>query len=198
MIARPLEIETRPLRNAGPSIPRVALGCGNFGGIGSSLAWVGHGQNEDEALALMDAAWELGLTHFDTADAYGAGSSELAIGRWIASRGIRPTLTTKTFNQMAEGADSGLGADRIARQFQTSLERLGVDHVELYLAHDYDPDTPLTRRSARSRSSRTRARSPPTGSATSMPSSSSARARPATRSRCRTGTRCSSAPTRPR
>ncbi len=44
---------------------------------------------------------------------------------------------------MAEGADSGLGADRIARQFQTSLERLGVDHVELYLAHDYDPDTPL-------------------------------------------------------
>ena len=91
----------------------------------------------------MDAAWELGLTHFDTADAYGAGNSELAIGRWIASRGIRPTLTTKTFNPMAEGADSGLGAERIARQFQTSLERLGVDHVELYLAHDYDPDTPL-------------------------------------------------------
>ena len=143
MTARPLEIETRPLRNAGPSIPRVALGCGNFGGIGSSLAWVGHGQSEDEALAIMDAAWELGLTHFDTADAYGAGNSELAIGRWIASRGIRPTLTTKTFNPMAEGADSGLGADRIERQFQTSLERLGVDHIELYLAHDYDPDTPL-------------------------------------------------------
>ncbi len=143
MIARPLEIETRPLRNSCASIPRVALGCGNFGGIGSSLAWVGHGQNEDEALALMDAAWELGLTHFDTADAYGAGSSERAIGRWIASRGIRPTLTTKTFNPMAEGADSGLGADRIARQFQTSLERLGVDQVELYLAHEYDPDTPL-------------------------------------------------------
>jgi aryl-alcohol dehydrogenase-like predicted oxidoreductase len=139
--ARPLEIEARPLRNA--LIPRVALGCGNFGGIGSSLAWVGHGQSEDEALAIMDAAWELGLTHFDTADAYGAGNSESAIGRWIASRGIRPTLTTKTFNPMAEGADSGLGAKRIERQFQSSLERLGVDHVELYLAHDYDPDTPL-------------------------------------------------------
>ncbi len=104
--ARPLEIETRQMRNA--LIPRVALGCGNFGGIGSSLAWVGHGQSEDEALAIMDAAWELGLTHFDTADAYGAGNSESAIGRWIASRGIRPTLTTKTFNPMAEGADSGL------------------------------------------------------------------------------------------
>jgi aryl-alcohol dehydrogenase-like predicted oxidoreductase len=143
VIARPLEIETRPLSNAGPSIPRVALGCGNFGGVGSSLAWVGHGQNEDEALALMDAAWELGLTHFDTADAYGAGNSERAIGRWIGSRGIRPTITTKTFNPMAQRADSGLSAERIARQFETSLERLGVDHVELYLAHDYDPETPL-------------------------------------------------------
>jgi aryl-alcohol dehydrogenase-like predicted oxidoreductase len=141
--ASPLDIETRPLTNSAVSLPRVALGCGNFGGIGSSLDWVGRGMSDDEAMAVMDAAWELGLTHFDTADAYGAGNSEQAIGRWMKVRGIRPTLTTKTFNPMSEGADSGLGAERIARQFQTSLERLGVDHVELYLAHDYDPDTPL-------------------------------------------------------
>jgi len=44
----------------------------------------------------MDAAWELGITHFDTADAYGGGRSETAIGAWIRSRGATPQLTTKT------------------------------------------------------------------------------------------------------
>ena len=91
----------------------------------------------------MDAAWEFGLTHFDTADAYGGGRSETAIGRWIASRGVRPQLTTKTYNPMQAGADHGLKPERIARQLHTSLERLGVDHVELYLAHEFDPDVPL-------------------------------------------------------
>lgn len=139
----PLEIETRPLGAGDGSIPRVALGCGNFGGIGSALDWVGHGLSDDQAAALMDAAWELGITHFDTADAYGAGHSEHAIGRWIASRNVRPTVTTKTFNPIAPGADSGLAPERIRRQLHASLERLGVDRVQLYLAHDYDPDVPL-------------------------------------------------------
>jgi aryl-alcohol dehydrogenase-like predicted oxidoreductase len=91
----------------------------------------------------MDAAWEAGLVHFDTADAYGGGRSEQAIGRWIRSRGVRPGLTTKTFNPMQAGADHGLGPDRIARQLRSSLDRLGVDQVDLYLAHDYDPAVPL-------------------------------------------------------
>jgi hypothetical protein len=64
----------------------------------------------------MDAAWASGITHFDTADAYGGGRSEQAIGRWIRSRGVRPRLTTKTFNPMEAGADHGLAPDRIARQ----------------------------------------------------------------------------------
>src|SRR6516165_7139732 len=91
----------------------------------------------------MDAAWEVGIDWFDSADAYGGGRSERAIGRWMASRGVRPRLTTKTFNPMEAGADHGLKPDRIARQLRSSLDRLGVDHVELYLAHDYDPDVPL-------------------------------------------------------
>ncbi len=86
---------------------------------------------------------QAGLTHFDTADAYGGGRSEAAIGHWIATRGVRPQLTTKTFNPMAAGADHGLAPGRIARQLRSSLDRLGVDHVELYLAHDFDPDVPL-------------------------------------------------------
>jgi aryl-alcohol dehydrogenase-like predicted oxidoreductase len=125
------------------TVERIGLGCGNFGGIGSAPEFFGQGLTEDQALELMDAAWASGITHFDTADAYGGGRSEQAIGRWIRSRGVRPRLTTKTFNPMEAGADHGLAPDRIARQLRSSLDRLGVDHVDLYLAHDYDPAVPL-------------------------------------------------------
>jgi aryl-alcohol dehydrogenase-like predicted oxidoreductase len=98
----------RPLGLSGLTISRVALGCGNFGGVGSAPAFFGQGLTQDQAFELMDAAWEFGLTHFDTADAYGGGRSETAIGRWIASRGVRPQLTTKTYNPMRAGEDHGL------------------------------------------------------------------------------------------
>ncbi len=130
--------------NPGLTVSRIALGCGNFGGVGSAPEFFGQGLTEDQAFELMDAAWESGIGWFDTADAYGGGRSERAIGRWMASRRVRPRLTTKTFNPMEAGADHGLKPDRIARQLRSSLDRLGVDRVELYLAHDYDPDVPLT------------------------------------------------------
>ena len=127
----------------GLTVSRIALGCGNFGGVGSAPEFFGQGLTEDQAFALMDAAWDSGIGWFDTADAYGGGRSERAIGRWMASRGVRPRLTTKTFNPMEAGADHGLKPDRITRQLRASLDRLGVDRVDLYLAHDYDPDVPL-------------------------------------------------------
>jgi aryl-alcohol dehydrogenase-like predicted oxidoreductase len=123
--------------------PRVILGCGNFGGIGSAPAFFGQGETLEQALELMDAAWEAGITWFDTADAYGGGRSETYVGEWIRSR--RPdglSLTTKTFNPMAEGEDRGLAPARIRRQIETSLERLGVERVDLYFAHAWDPDVP--------------------------------------------------------
>ncbi|HEY6397109.1 MAG TPA: aldo/keto reductase, partial [Solirubrobacteraceae bacterium] len=138
-----LEIELRSVGHSPVVAPRVALGCGSFGGIGSAPEFFGQGMSEDQAFELMDAAWELGITHFDTADAYGGGRSEQAIGRWIHSRGVKPLLTTKTFHPLAEGTDHGLAPERIVRQLQTSLERLGVDCVDLYLAHEYDPAVPL-------------------------------------------------------
>src|SRR6516162_1872960 len=125
------------------TVPRIALGCGNSGGVGSAPQFFGGGLSEDEAFALMDAAWAAGIDWFDTADAYGGGRSERAIGRWMAARGVRPRLTTKKYNPMEAGADHGLKPDRIARQLRSSLDRLGVSHVELFLAHAYDPDVPL-------------------------------------------------------
>jgi aryl-alcohol dehydrogenase-like predicted oxidoreductase len=136
-------METRPLGRTGVDVSRIVLGCGNFGGIGSAPEFFGQGESADEAAAVMDRAWELGITTFDTADAYGGGRSELAIGRWTASRGVRPVLTTKTFNPMEAGADHGLAPARVRRQLASSLERLGVDQVDLFLTHAPDPDTPL-------------------------------------------------------
>src|SRR5258708_16321794 len=98
----------RPPRPSALTLSRIALGCGSFGGIGSAPEFFGAGLTEDQALAVMDAAWQLGITHFDTADAYGGGRSEQAIGRWIASRGVRPQLTTKTFNPILAAAAPAL------------------------------------------------------------------------------------------
>ena len=140
-------MEQRALGRSGVEVSRIILGCGNFGGIGSAPAFFGAGESEAEAHALMDAAWEAGVTTFDTADAYGGGRSESFIGSWLRSKAPevreRIVLATKTFNPMAEGDDSGLSAQRIRRQIQESLERLGVDGVPLYLAHAMDPEIPV-------------------------------------------------------
>ena len=89
----------------------LILGCGNFGGIGSAPAFFGQGESEEEAFAVMDAAWAAGIHWFDTADAYGGGRSETAIGKWIRATGNRPRLTTKTYNPMDTGQDHGLNKD---------------------------------------------------------------------------------------
>jgi aryl-alcohol dehydrogenase-like predicted oxidoreductase len=140
-------MEQRVLGRSGVDVSRVILGCGNFGGIGSSPAFFGAGETETEAHALLDAAWSAGITTFDTADAYGGGRSETYLGNWLRAKGaaVRDglVLTTKTFNPMHEDGDSGLSAPRIRRQLESSLQRLGVESVDLYLAHEQDPGTPL-------------------------------------------------------
>jgi aryl-alcohol dehydrogenase-like predicted oxidoreductase len=136
-------MQRRELGRTGLEVPRIILGCGNFGGIGSAPELFGQGEGEEEAFRIMDAAWEYGVTAFDTADAYGGGASETMIGKWIASRGRRPFITTKTFNPMTPGADQGLARERIIRQLESSLDRLGVEHVDVYLAHTFDPNTPV-------------------------------------------------------
>src|SRR5436305_3623173 len=136
-------VEHRSVADTGIELSRVVLGGGNFGGVGSAPEWFGKGESDEDAFGIMDAAWALGITAFDTADAYGGGRSERAIGAWMRARGNRPTLTTKTFNPMTAEGDSGLSGPRVVRQLESSLERLRVESVDLYLAHDFDADTPL-------------------------------------------------------
>jgi aryl-alcohol dehydrogenase-like predicted oxidoreductase len=139
-------VEQRGLGRSGVAVTRIVLGCGNFGGIGSKPSLFGQGTTREEAFALLDAAWDLGVTTLDTADAYGGGRSETFIGEWLRTKGsdVRNdvVLVTKTFNPMTEGADHGLSRARVRRQVGMSLERLGVERVPLYMAHAFDPDVP--------------------------------------------------------
>jgi aryl-alcohol dehydrogenase-like predicted oxidoreductase len=137
-------VETRELGRTGIEVTRIALGCGNFGGIGSAPEFFGQGESRDEAFALMDAAWDLGVRLFDTAASYGGGRSERWIGEWMAERGRQPVVATKVFHSVTgDPADRGLAPERIRREIRGSLERLGLERVELYLVHEPDPDTPL-------------------------------------------------------
>jgi aryl-alcohol dehydrogenase-like predicted oxidoreductase len=143
-----LPMQFRRLGKTGVSVSRIGLGCGGFGGIGSAPAFFGMGESETEARKIMDAAWELGITLFDTADAYGGGRSERTIGTWLRSKGPRArdriVLTTKVFHSVVgDPRDRGLRPARIARQIEGSLSRLGVERVELYMTHEPDPETPL-------------------------------------------------------
>ena len=99
------------------AVDRIALGCGNFGGVGSALSLVGQGENEEQAFELMDAAWARGVRRFDTASSYGGGRSEQTIGAWVRARrpeGLR--LTSKVFHPVHADDDGGLAPARSARR----------------------------------------------------------------------------------
>jgi aryl-alcohol dehydrogenase-like predicted oxidoreductase len=140
-------MERAYLGETGLRVSRVILGCGNFGGIGSAPELFGSGESPEDAFAIMDAAWEAGITTFDTADAYGGGRSETWIGDWLRTKGpeVRNeiVLSTKTFAPMDAGEDHGLAPARVKRQLESSLRRLGVERVQMYLTHAPDPDVPI-------------------------------------------------------
>jgi aryl-alcohol dehydrogenase-like predicted oxidoreductase len=141
-------MEYKNLGRTGLKVSAIGLGCGNFGGIGSAPAFFGRGETQDQAFALMDAAWELGITVFDTADAYGGGRSEAYIGTWLKEKGAavrdQLLLSSKVFNPVGEGPnDYGLSRRQIIRQVEASLRRLDVEYLDMYLIHEPDPTTPL-------------------------------------------------------
>jgi aryl-alcohol dehydrogenase-like predicted oxidoreductase len=141
-------MQYRKLGRTGLKISSIGLGCGNFGGIGSAPAFFGQGETEAEAFALMDAAWDMGINFFDTADAYGGGRSETFIGKWLKAKGAAVRdgliLSSKVFNRVGDGPnDWGLSRRHTMRQIEASLTRLGVDHLDMYLIHEPDPNTTL-------------------------------------------------------
>ena len=126
----------------GLRVSRVCLGMMSFGND-SDRAWV---IDEDAAEPLVRAAVEGGVTFFDTADVYSAGASEVATGRLLPKFLTRDEMVvaTKVNGRMTPGENgAGLGRKHIMSAIDASLQRLGMDHVDLYQIHRYDRRTPI-------------------------------------------------------
>jgi aryl-alcohol dehydrogenase-like predicted oxidoreductase len=128
----------RTLGNSGCAVSELCLGTMTFGAEA----------DEEAAFAQLDLFVESGGNLVDTADVYSAGASEEIIGRWLAARGAEVTgsvvLATKGRFPMGAGPnDVGLSSRHLTRALDASLSRLGVESVDLYQAHSWDPWTPL-------------------------------------------------------
>jgi aryl-alcohol dehydrogenase-like predicted oxidoreductase len=126
---------------------RVVLGCGTFGGIGGATDLIGRGLDQSASLTTLDEAAALGITMLDTAERYAGGASEILIGQWLSEREASVTapirITTKVAPAQASGRDAAFDAAFIEPIFAQSLKRLGVDHVEWFLTHGPDDETPI-------------------------------------------------------
>ena len=136
------------LGRTGLKVSRLGLGTGNFGGIGSDPNFAGMGETEEQAFALMDRAVEMGINFIDTANVYGAGNSELIVGRWLKSQpaAVRDQILVSTKASMPAGKgpnDRGLSRRHILQQVDNSLRRLGVERLDMFVIHGPDPKTPL-------------------------------------------------------
>ncbi|MFJ6836934.1 aldo/keto reductase [Streptomyces sp. NPDC091209] len=127
-------MQYRTLGRTGVQVSSLALGAMNFGSIGRTT--------QDEATAIVDAALDGGINLIDTADMYGQGESEEMVGKAIAGRRDDIVLATKAGMPMGEERNHR-GASRrwLFTELDNSLRRLGVDHVDLYQIHRWDPST---------------------------------------------------------
>ncbi|MBD3002739.1 MULTISPECIES: aldo/keto reductase [unclassified Streptomyces] len=127
-------MQYRTLGRTGVQVSSLALGAMNFGRIGRTT--------QDEATALVDAALEAGINLIDTADMYSAGESEEMVGKAIAGRRDDIVLATKAGLPMGDEPNHRGSSRRwLVTELDNSLRRLGVDHVDLYQIHRWDPAT---------------------------------------------------------
>jgi len=120
-------VEQRALRRADLRVSAIGVGGATFG----------REIDADAAFAVLDRALERGITLIDTAEAYSAGRSEEIIGRWLAERRARGQVT------LATKVGGALTARRVRESCEASLRRLGVEAVDLFQVHRWDPEVPL-------------------------------------------------------
>jgi 1-deoxyxylulose-5-phosphate synthase len=126
----------------GLHVSRLCLGMMSYGND-SDRPWV---LDEDAAEPLIRRAVEAGITFFDTADVYSGGASEIATGRLVLKLLSRDeaVIATKVHGQMTPGPNgAGLSRKHILSAVDASLQRLGMDYVDLYQIHRWDPNTPI-------------------------------------------------------
>jgi aryl-alcohol dehydrogenase (NADP+) len=130
------------LGKTGLKVSRICLGCMSYG-TSKWRAWV---LDEEPSRAFIKQALESGVNYFDTADVYSRGASEEVLGRALRDFTARDqvVITTKVFQRMGEGPnDRGLSRKHILASIDDSLRRLGTDHVDVYMIHRWDYETPI-------------------------------------------------------
>jgi len=130
-------MKNRKLGDVGPEVAEVGFGCM---GLTSN-----YGETDDEsATRTVNRAIDLGVTHFDTADAYGWGDNEILVGKALSGRRDEVTVATKFGQLMRDGARVVCGTPEYVRSAcEASLRRLNIDTIDLYYAHRIDPDVPV-------------------------------------------------------
>jgi aryl-alcohol dehydrogenase-like predicted oxidoreductase len=132
-------VELRQLGRIGPEVSAIGLGCMPMSGV--------YGSSPDEdGIATIHRALDLGINLLDTADVYGAGHNEELVGRAIRDRRDEVVLATK-FGNVRDASNRGMtisGRPEYVREAcEASLRRLGVETIDLYQQHRVDPDTPI-------------------------------------------------------
>lgn len=126
----------RKLGKSGLRVSEIALG-----------SWLTYGGSveKETAIRCIDEAYEAGINFFDTANVYARGESEKVVGEALRKYPRDSyVLATKVFFPMGDGPnDRGLSRKHIIEQCNASLKRMGVDYIDLYQCHRYDPETPL-------------------------------------------------------
>jgi aryl-alcohol dehydrogenase-like predicted oxidoreductase len=118
-------------------VSAIGLGC-----MGMTFAY--GGVEEDQAIATINHALDLGVTFLDTADVYGPETGEQVVGKAIRGRRDEVELATKFGNAYKDPDRAVDGRPEYVKQAcDASLERLGVEHIDLYYQHRVDPDTPI-------------------------------------------------------
>jgi aryl-alcohol dehydrogenase-like predicted oxidoreductase len=133
------QISRRTLGRDGLSVSTLGLGC-----MGMSEFY--GGRDDNESIATIQRALDLGVTLLDTADMYGVGHNEELVGRAIRGRRTQVVLATKFGNVRGEdGSRLGINGrpEYVARACDASLRRLAVETIDLYYQHRIDPNTPI-------------------------------------------------------
>jgi aryl-alcohol dehydrogenase-like predicted oxidoreductase len=127
-------VEYRRLGDSDLRVSEICLGT-----------WTTFGGSLDDAAAieLVDVAFELGINFFDTANVYSNGRAEEVLGQALASRPRESYIVATKVYAPAPDGGRGLSRDQILKQIDASLDRLGMDFVDLYQCHSYDDDVPL-------------------------------------------------------
>jgi len=135
-------MEYRQLGRSGLKVPVLSFGTAGFGGKG---AFEGFGtSNVEEATRLVSVCLEAGVTLFDSADVYSAGTAEEVLGAAIRGRRNQLLISTKaTFRTGAGPNDLGSSRFHLLKACDDSLRRLGTDHIDIYQMHGFDATTPV-------------------------------------------------------